>query len=139
MRTVYQSHQCTGRLAGQYPRISPGNRAPFWPTACGAEYPDPTVFRTSSANCCRSSKRRESSRVGSWWDARKYFAISVANLWRSQSKWVRWRLGLTPESSAWTTRATPYAYANETQPRSYRGEQRPKSTASSDPGKRSTN
>ena len=35
--------------------------------------------------------------------------------------------------------ATPYAYANETQPRSYRGEQRPKSTASSDPGKRSTN
>ena len=83
MRTAYQSHQCTGRLAGQYPRISPGNRAPFWPTACGAECPDPTVFRTSSANCCRSSKRRESSRVGSWWDARKYFAISVANLWRS--------------------------------------------------------
>jgi hypothetical protein len=83
MRTAYRSPQCTDRLVGQYPRISPGNRAPFWPTACGAECPDPTVFRTSSANCRRSSKRRGSSRVGSWWDARKYSSTSVANLWRS--------------------------------------------------------
>ncbi len=80
MRTAYESHHCTGHLVGQYPRTSPGNQGSFWPAACGAESPDPPVFRTSSANCCRSSNRRESSPVDSWWDARKCFATSVANL-----------------------------------------------------------